>query len=74
MELQTGELRTRLDGWLMVELMFLPIMARATHVQGERERECSCLTYVYSHVVVHNILTSKPDVFRQRHCNTVDLP
>ena len=34
-ELQTGELHTGVGGWMMVELMFLPIIARATHVQRE---------------------------------------
>ena len=30
---------------------------------AERERECSCLAYVYSHVVVYNIHTqSKPEI------------
>jgi len=40
----------------------------------ERERECSCLSYVNSHVVVYNIHTqSKPDVSGLRYSNTVDL-
>ena len=38
------------------------------------ERQCGCLTCVYSQVVVYNIHTqSKPDVSGLRHSNTVDL-
>jgi hypothetical protein len=60
---------------MVVELMFIPIMERATNVQRKRERESICLTGVYSQVVVHNIHTySKPDVSELRHYNTVDLP
>jgi hypothetical protein len=62
---------------MMVELMFLPIMLGATLMHREREREGererssqtetnrqrSCLTCVYSHVVVYTIHTqSKPNV------------
>jgi hypothetical protein len=54
------------------ELMFLPIMARATLVQ---ETECICLNCVYSQVDVCNVHTQrKPDVSGLRLCNTVDLP
>ena len=75
----SGELHTGLDGLMIVELMFLPIMARATHVQRERERErefeCSFLTCVYSQVVDCNIhKLPKPDVSGLRHGNSVDLP
>jgi hypothetical protein len=37
-QLQTYELHTRVGGWMLVELMFLPIVARATHVQKKRVR------------------------------------
>jgi hypothetical protein len=55
-------------GWLMVELVFLPIMAIFAHVHGQRVR----LPYLcLKQVVVFNMHTQmKPDVSRFRHCNT----
>jgi hypothetical protein len=71
-ELQPWELHTRVGGWMMAELMFLPIVARATLVQ---KKECFCLTCVYSQVVLCNIHThSKPAVSGLTHCNPLDLP
>ena len=46
MELQTGEIHTGVDGWMVVELMYLSIMAEAKYMQGERESAVAFPMYI----------------------------
>jgi len=70
---------------MVVELMFLPIMARATHVQSKRMQlpyvflQSGCAvkhtpTHTYTHIHTHTHTQSKPFVYGLRNWNTVYFP